>query len=52
MCGAPCQRMGIPVEQVTQMLADVTGIAASVGLDRDEVVRVLEQARTEWEAIR
>ena len=29
------QRKGIPVEQVTQMLANVTGIAASVGLDYD-----------------
>ena len=29
------QRKGIPVEQVAQMLANVTGIAASVGLDYD-----------------
>ncbi len=29
------QRKGIPVQQVTQMLANVTGIAASVGLDYD-----------------
>ena len=29
------QRKGMPVEQVTQMLANVTGIAASVGLDFD-----------------
>ncbi len=29
------QRKGIPVEQVTQMLANVTGIAASVGLNYD-----------------
>ncbi|MBC7403287.1 MAG: DsbA family oxidoreductase [Microbacteriaceae bacterium] len=29
------QRKGIPVEQVTQMLGDVTGIAASVGLHYD-----------------
>jgi predicted DsbA family dithiol-disulfide isomerase len=29
------QRKGIPVDQVTQMLANVTGIAASVGLDYD-----------------
>ena len=29
------QRKGIPAEQVTQMLANVTGIAATVGLDYD-----------------
>ncbi|CAN5329023.1 DsbA family oxidoreductase [soil metagenome] len=29
------QRKGIPVQQVTEMLANVTGIAASVGLDYD-----------------
>ena len=29
------QRKGIPVEQVAQMLANVTGIAASVGLEYD-----------------
>jgi predicted DsbA family dithiol-disulfide isomerase len=29
------QRKGIPVAQVTEMLANVTGIAASVGLDYD-----------------
>ena len=29
------QRKGIPVEQVNQMLVNVTGIAASVGLDYD-----------------
>jgi predicted DsbA family dithiol-disulfide isomerase len=29
------QRKGIPVDRVTQMLANVTGIAASVGLDYD-----------------
>ncbi|MES2095023.1 MAG: DsbA family oxidoreductase [Actinomycetota bacterium] len=29
------QRKGIPVEQVGEMLAEVTGIAASVGLDYD-----------------
>jgi predicted DsbA family dithiol-disulfide isomerase len=29
------QQKGIPVEKVTQMLANVTGIAASVGLDYD-----------------
>lgn len=29
------ERKGIPVEQVAQMLANVTGIAASVGLDYD-----------------
>ncbi|CAN5306537.1 protein disulfide isomerase FrnE [soil metagenome] len=29
------QRKGMPVEQVTEMLARVTGIAASVGLDYD-----------------
>ncbi len=29
------QRKGIPVKQVAQMLANVTGIAASVGLDYD-----------------
>jgi predicted DsbA family dithiol-disulfide isomerase len=29
------QRKGIPVEQVQQMLATVTGVAASVGLDYD-----------------